>query len=313
MKVLAITLNVIHKFVWRLGRLIRSAPAAFAAAATEPSAHPWRFMLAYHLNGDVSRRMRSSKYLRRGYIPGLLMTGSQVRIGNAGAVIDLQDSNVTEGLLNGIIMQYLDVWYPSVTRYPVPFFIGEGPYELGLCKMGDGDVVIDAGANFGIFTWIAAERIGPSGKVLAFEPSSSCANLIKQSVKSSKIGDRVVLVQQGLAANEAVTTFTAEDLSAGNVPASGDSSTEVEQVRLTSLDHYAAVNRLPSVDFIKADIEGMEVDLLIGAEQVIRNYKPRVSICTYHAANHRQLLTEILLSYRPDYEIVYSDAKLHAW
>lgn len=224
--------GALRKLAWRLVRIAASVPTAIAAVITEPGAHPWRFIATYLLNGDIARRMQSSIALRRGDAPGLRMHGDQIRIGTAGAVIDLRDSTVTEGLLNGIIMQYLDVWYPCITRHPIPFFTGEGPYQSGQCTIRHGDVVIDAGANFGIFTWYAAEQVGDAGTVLAFEPSSSCVNLLQRSVRSSTIGHRVRVVQKGLAARASVTHFTTEDLSAGNVPVAGDPSRPSEKVEL---------------------------------------------------------------------------------
>src|SRR5437764_646700 len=79
-----------------------------------------------------------------------------------------------------------------LSRVPVPYDGGrtsiyadlQTPLGLGLYRYGyrdpdldlmgrllsPGDVVVDGGANVGLFTLVAANRVGPAGKVIAFEP-----------------------------------------------------------------------------------------------------------------------------------------------
>jgi hypothetical protein len=56
----------------------------------------------------------------------------------------------------------------------------------------------------------------------------------------------------------------------------------IDNFDMTSLDCYVNSNNLRQVDFIKMDIEGAEQEALSGAENVIREFKPRLSISTYH-------------------------------
>jgi hypothetical protein len=69
---------------------------------------------------------------------------------------------------------------------------------------------------------------------------------------------------------------------------------------------------LTKVDFIKADIEGMERDLLLGAKQTIARFKPKLAICIYHLADDPEILPKIIKDICPEYKITFSDKKLFA-
>ena len=52
-----------------------------------------------------------------------------------------------------------------------------------------GDVFVDVGANIGLFTLIAAERVGPGGKVLAFEPTAKTFGRLVDNVQLNKLSN----------------------------------------------------------------------------------------------------------------------------
>jgi hypothetical protein len=49
-----------------------------------------------------------------------------------------------------------------------------------------------------------------------------------------------------------------------------------------TLDAFVERNNIERVDFIKADIEGAERNMLRGAKRILREFAPKLSICTYH-------------------------------
>ena len=53
------------------------------------------------------------------------------------------------------------------------------------------------------------------------------------------------------------------------------------QVRSIAIDNYVASAGLPSVDFLKMDIEGAEGPALVGARETIKKYRPRLGISVY--------------------------------
>ena len=58
------------------------------------------------------------------------------------------------------------------------------------------------------------------------------------------------------------------------------------KVPLTTIDKLVAELKLERVDFIKMDIEGAEMDAILGAKQLIRAYQPALAISVYHTPSH---------------------------
>lgn len=67
-----------------------------------------------------------------------------------------------------------------------------------------------------------------------------------------------------------------------------------KKVLITSLDALLASSALPSISFIKADVEGYERELLLGAEETIRRFHPKLSICTYHLPDDWRVIPGII-------------------
>ena len=60
---------------------------------------------------------------------------------------------------------------------------------------------------------------------------------------------------------------------------------------------------LNRVDFIKMDVEGMEVQSLRGAAETIRKWKPRLAISAYHFHDDIYEIAKLIHSMCPDYQI----------
>jgi hypothetical protein len=84
-----------------------------------------------------------------------------------------------------------------------------------------------------------------------------------------------------------------------------------EKVSVITLDKFVEENPLEHVDFIKADIEGFEREMLKGATNVLKKFAPKLAICTYHLSDDPGL-EKIIKEANPNYTVVHIRYKLFA-
>lgn len=142
-----------------------------------------------------------------------------------------------------------------------------------LAGVSEGDIFIDIGANSGMFALVASQRVGPTGCVFAFEPSSreycelvqnirlnGAANIVPFRVA---LGDSDELSQLYLAKEEM------SGLNSRSPGDGGDGSTEsIVVMRFDSLGVGCLVEPSRRV-FVKIDTEGCELQVLRGMQEFI--------------------------------------------
>jgi len=135
-----------------------------------------------------------------------------------------------------------------------------------------GDVVIDAGANIGTYTLLAASRVGPSGRVIAFEPAPVALARLRENVAHNRLGQveahgAAVGIRPGRA-----TMQSSSDVSNSLVAVPGvtGATTVVEVVRLDDVVGDAR----PAL--LKLDVEGYELQALQGAATLLTADPPPV-------------------------------------
>ena len=190
----------------------------------------------------------------------------------------------------------------------------EGPYEYGPVRLEEGDVVFDCGANIGIFSAVAS-RYG--GQVYAFE---AIPDIIEQSLsKTVAMNPRICICQFAVWDKEETLEFSflADcHTSSGSDALLKDQFLEIPRIPLTvsaiPLDTFVERNGIERVDFIKSDIEGAERNLLLGAKRVLREFAPKLSLCTYHLPDDPAVMRKLILDANPKYQIVEKFKKLYA-
>jgi FkbM family methyltransferase len=155
-----------------------------------------------------------------------------------------------------------------------------------LCASGD--IVLDVGANIGAHSVALAKRVGPSGRVLAFEPQrlvfqALCASVALNSLANVECywaavgsGDGRIIVPE-LDPNRR-SNF-------GGVSLPG--APQAFPVDCVTLDRFVS---LPRVRLIKVDVEGMEAEVLLGGRRLIEEFKP-----TLYVENDRLEKSEALM------------------
>lgn len=134
-------------------------------------------------------------------------------------------------------------------------------------KLKPGDVIFDVGAQFGIYSMLAARVIGCGGKVHAFEPAPDSQKVLLRHLKLNGLEDRVELVPAAASdhSGEAVLHMAGTHPSNTLAPILGDAFAWTPiKVRMLSLNDYCDEKGVtPSV--VKIDVEGWELSVLKGA------------------------------------------------
>jgi FkbM family methyltransferase len=160
---------------------------------------------------------------------------------------------------------------------------GRRLYAYGFCEpaagamlslLRPGDVAIDGGANIGLFTLMAAARVGSAGRVVACEPSPTTMALLRENVALNRYG-WVDLREVALAEHPGklrMHVFTPGSGFSSFAPADTTTSSEVE-VSVATLDEVAG-DLLERTSLVKLDVEGAELLALKGAPRLLEQARP---------------------------------------
>ncbi len=157
---------------------------------------------------------------------------------------------------------------------PLHSIISDKDYEqVEGFRPSAGQVILDAGANVGIFTTMAAKRVGPSGRIVAIEPHPDNFGTLSGNVARNGLGN-VRLVQAALDERSgSAELFVHERGINHSLKRRTDRSITVE---LKTVDQVVAEQELERVDLVKIDTEGNVPAILRGARQTLRRHRPRV-------------------------------------
>jgi FkbM family methyltransferase len=131
-----------------------------------------------------------------------------------------------------------------------------------------GDVVLDVGAAFGTYT-LPSLAIG--ARVYAFEPHPDISQHLMKNVELNNWQDRFTLLTYGLGDKDEYLPYDLVDL---NTQADSDAL----KIQICTLDHVVNALGIKKIDWIKVDIENMEIAFLKGAQQTINQYTPNILI-----------------------------------
>lgn len=184
-----------------------------------------------------------------------------------------------------------------------PHLIFDGFWEAWITLFIDNLVqpgwkCVDGGANFGYYTVLMADMVGPAGKVFSFEPGE-VGELARQNVAINGFNNRVVLDKRALHRKEHGDLHlfrTPDNLGGAKVRLNADEcrvdaeptnsqwvADSDDNVRTVTLDELFAAS---PPDFIKLDVEGCEEAAMDGSASLMTNMKVR-------------WLVEFILKYTP--------------
>lgn len=137
------------------------------------------------------------------------------------------------------------------------------------------DIYIDIGSNIGLFSLHAAQIVGESGKVYAFEPTPDTYERLRQNIDLNKFNDKVITNNLGLSSEKGILTMniTIDGYDAWNTFASSTDVPFQKQllIPVDTLDNYLKSHNINHDDIalIKIDVEGWEVAVIKGAIETL--------------------------------------------
>ena len=132
-------------------------------------------------------------------------------------------------------------------------------------------------------------------KIVAFEPDEKNVKRLNAFI-NNKI-ENVVVIQKATGDKNGKVAFLNDGNMFSKTVDVKDSSDELS-VDIVRLDNY--IDYHPTL--IKMDIEGAELDSLIGATQIIKTLKPKLAICIYHMPFDFYEIPKFLKSLVPEYK-----------
>ncbi len=158
-------------------------------------------------------------------------------------------------------------------------------------KLRSGDVFYDVGANVGCFTLLASRSIGPSGRVVAFEPFSQNVAALERHLALNDI-ENVTVVPAAVSSAQGEARFAAGvSNSTGRLSSTGEIV-----VKTVVIDPLVADGTLPAPNMVKIDVEGAAGEVIAGAVKTFASARPLTVLAIHGPEEHRvcaDMLTHI--------------------
>lgn len=190
-------------------------------------------------------------------------------------------------------------WIAPGQDYGLPFNLSEQEnriYGVGDQAVRPGDIVLDCGADVGVYT---REALAEGARlVVAIEPSPLNLECLRRNLAAETAAGRVIIYEKGVWDKDDFLTITvvpgnpAADTFVMN-PKGGQAG---QKLPLTSIDKLVAELKLERVDYIKMDIEGAEQRAIRGGSETLRRFHPRLALSSYHQAEDPEKIPELVRS-----------------
>jgi FkbM family methyltransferase len=143
-------------------------------------------------------------------------------------------------------------------------------------------LIVDCGANIGM-SILYFKRLYPKARIIAFEADPKLFRILEENIRGNGITD-VELINKAVWSSETTLTFLPDGADAGRITEGNGGSTNGGAVKVPTvrLRDYLADR---TVDLLKVDIEGAEIEVLHDCPDVLNNVK---AVCLeFHSYAHK--------------------------
>lgn len=169
--------------------------------------------------------------------------------------------------------------------------IGDGYWEIWLTEfmarlIQPGWTALDVGANYGYFTVLMADRVGPEGRVVAYEPNPVAARSLLDAVRVNGFASRATVRAVAASDREGTSWLYVPDEEPGGAQIVWEGYEDQRPGRLIQVPECRIADDLEPgrrVDVVKLDAEGAEERILAGMSAVIERDRPHI-VLEFNAA-----------------------------
>ena len=212
----------------------------------------------------------------------------------------IKEKRIVGGFIELELKGFRDVFYcPSTVNWlELCAFINEvlneshwHNYTSGPTSILPSDVVVDCGAAEGLFSFLAAPI---AHKVFAIEPMPVWQDGLARMFDNKA---NVSVIQAGVSHRRKELCMI--DLG-GRSKVASEGGISIQAMTIDELFYDKDIR----VSFLKADIEGLEFEMLLGAEKTIKMCRPKIAMAAYHIENYVPQIVSFLRLLHRDYRFV---------
>jgi len=174
----------------------------------------------------------------------------------------------------------LKAWFVPEDESAIECMLHMPKYEpIDWVDPREGEYFLDGGGYVGWYTIQASRAVRSSGRVVVLEPDVVNRGQLERNVALNEL-DNVHILRLALWSHSGNVRWQhAEEPVWHQVTEQGK-----DRQRAVSIDELVCDLRLPRLDWIKLDIEGAEVNALLGASKTLRDYGPKSFIEIHETA-----------------------------
>lgn len=165
-------------------------------------------------------------------------------------------------------------------------------YQKEHTEITNGEVILDIGTAEGLLPISVIDRCK---HIYMIEPSKLFCNCLNKTFSEFK--EKTTIFNVAVGNIDGTINFDENSLE-GMI--SNENTASSQEIPINKID--TLLNNKQKITYLKADIEGFELEMLKGAEQTIKANKPKIAITTYHTQNNPKEIINLIQSFVPEYK-----------
>ena len=204
---------------------------------------------------------------------------------------DLYFDTIDAQIYGGI--QTLDFSSPGLRRYKrtgvclwAPGMAEDDTMDVYTAKYmpKSGNTVWDVGAHAGATVYFFSKMVGPSGKVLAFEPDEISYEYLIRNIELHSL-DNVTPIKKAIAGESGYASFSMDGTQGAGIQGFSQCTDSSLTRRVETLSFADACERYGIPTYVKMDIEGAEADVIEKSASFVKDHHIHFAIGSDHRVN----------------------------